>query len=91
MPQILLYFVIILSIVLLIHMIRLSIMYKLLFQIIDDVYERRMKLLNSSVKYSDVESEIESIVYPNISATYSNLKWYKPWERPSTLIIYDKD
>ena len=29
--------------------------------------------------------------YPDINQSYKNLKWYKPWERPSTLVVFDKE
>jgi hypothetical protein len=28
--------------------------------------------------------------YPDVGATYNNLKWYTPWKSTSSLIVYNK-
>lgn len=65
------------------QLVRLQFLSKALQGVIDETYENRMANLGSSRK--------EEYQYPNVDATYKNLKWYKPWERPSTLIVYDKE
>ena len=65
------------------QLIRLEFLFRVLRDAIDEIYENRMANLGSVRK--------EEYQYPNVDATYKNLKWYKPWERPSTLIVYDKE
>ena len=35
--------------------------------------------------------EVTKIPYPSIDKSYKNLKWYKPWERPSTLVVFEEE
>lgn len=70
-----------------IQLIRLHFLSKIIHFAIDETFSRRMAALDSGVKHP----EFESIKYPDIDATYANLKWYKPWQRPSTLLVYDKE
>jgi hypothetical protein len=60
------------------EMIRLKILSGIVRKAIDETFEKRM-------------AGDYSCQYPNIDATYDGLKWYKPWERPSTLLVYDKE
>ena len=70
-----------------IQLVRLHFLSKIIHFAIEETYDRRRAALDSGVKYLDVQS----ITYPDIDATYANLKWYKPWQRPSTLLVYDKE
>lgn len=65
------------------QLVRLQFLSRVLRDAIDETHENRMSNLGSA--------RIDEYPYPNINATYKNLKWYKPWERPSTLIVYDKE
>ena len=71
-----------------IHTVRLHFLSKAIHFAIDETFERRRAALNSGVNYSEVKS---TITYPDVDATFDNLKWYRPWQRPSTLIVYDKE
>lgn len=71
-----------------IQLARLSFLSNDLQKIIDEVYENRMAAIKSGKTWTEIQGTIN---YPDITATYNNLKWYKPWERTSTLIVYDKD
>lgn len=66
------------------QMIRVHFLSKTLSGVIDHTHELRVKALND-------KAPLTPLPYPNIDATYNNLKWYKPWQRPSTLIVYDKE
>lgn len=71
-----------------INIIRIEMLSNNLQKIIDEVYENHM----AAIKTGKTRTEIkDTINYPDIHASYNNLKWYKPWERPSTLIVYDKE
>lgn len=70
-----------------IQFIRLNLLSKEIHRILDDVYERRMAGLKNKVPYDEC---VMSNPYPDIDATYGNLKWTTFWKRPSTLIVYDK-
>ena len=70
-----------------IQIIRLRYLSKEIHRILDDVYERRMAGLKNKVSYDEC---VMSNPYPDIDATYNNLKWTTFWKRPSTLIVYDK-
>lgn len=57
----------------------------------------RAEISNTSQKRTDVIArggsweEVTKIPYPDINQSYKNLKWYKPWERPSTLVAFEKE
>lgn len=67
-----------------VQLIRLSILSSVVRHAIDDTFERRMSTIGTN-------TDPYQYPYPDIDATYSGLKWYKPWERPSTLLVYDKN
>jgi hypothetical protein len=68
-------------ILLIVQMIRLHFLSKLISQAINDTFERRMSTIGTT-------DDPYKIPYPDIDATYNGLKWYKPWERPSTLLVF---
>jgi hypothetical protein len=68
-------------ILLIVQMIRLHFLSKLVRETIDDTFEKRMSTIGST-------NDPYKIPYPDIDATYNGLKWYKPWERPSTLLVF---
>lgn len=57
----------------------------------------RAEISNTAQKRNDVIArggsweEVTMIPYPDIDQSYKNLKWYKPWERPSTLVVFEKE
>lgn len=71
-----------------IQLIRIHFLSRNLSKVLDDVFSQREAASLSGMRWSEIQ---QTIKYPDIAATYDNLKWYKPWERPSTLIVYDKD
>ena len=71
-------------ILLIVQMIRLHFLSKLIRQAINDTSEKRMSTIGTT-------DDPYKIPYPDIDATYNGLKWYKPWERPSTLLVFNKD
>lgn len=70
-----------------VQLVRVQLLSKAIHRVIDETFDRRKAVLDAGGKYQ----EATLITYPNIDATYANLKWYKPWQRPSTLIVYDKE
>ena len=56
----------------------------------------RAEISNTAQKRADIIArggsweEVTKIPYPDIDQSYKNLKWYKPWERPSTLVAFDE-
>lgn len=71
-----------------VQLIRLSFLSREVHRIIDDVFEKRMAGLRSGKNYED---SIRGAQYPDIDATYDNLRWYTFWRRPSTLIVLEKE
>ena len=59
-----------------------------LLKIIEDVYQKRMAAVKKNKTLDDI---VRDYKYPDIDLTYANLKWYKPWEPISNLIVYEKD
>lgn len=51
------------------------------------VGDERMDIIKNGGSWEDVEK----VKYPDIDRSHRNLKWYKLWERPSTLIVFEKD
>lgn len=57
----------------------------------------RAEISNTAQKRADIIArggsweEVTTIPYPDIDQSYKNLKWYKPWERPSTLVAFEKE
>lgn len=82
--NILQFFAIGLLIVSIVQMARTHFLSKALQIEIDETHRLRVAALESGNAYHNIN-------YPNIDATYANLKWYKLWQRPSTLIVYDKE
>lgn len=78
------FFAIGLMLVSFVQLVRIQFLSKAIRAAIDITHERRMDTINTGRTWVDIP-------YPNIDATYRNLKWYKPWERPSTLLVYDKE
>lgn len=71
-----------------IQFVRLNLLSKEIKRIIDDVYERRMAGIKNKLSYNEC---VAANPYPDIDATYDNLKWTTFWRRPSTLIVFDKE
>lgn len=71
-----------------IQFVRLNLLSKEIGRIVDDVYERRMAGLKNKLSYDEC---VAANPYPDIDATYNNLKWTTFWRRPSTLIVFDKE
>lgn len=71
-----------------VQLVRLSFLSREVHRIIDDVFERRMTALRAGKNYED---SIRGAQYPDIDATYDNLRWYTFWRRPSTLIVLEKE
>lgn len=70
--------------ILMVQMVRLQILSRIVRIAIDETYNKRMATIGTGENAYQYR-------YPNIDATYDGLKWYKPWERPSTLVVYDKE
>lgn len=70
-----------------VQLIPLGFLSKEVHRIIDDVFDRRMAATRSGMSYEETE---RSIPYPDIDATYDNLRWYTFWRRPSTLVVFEK-
>lgn len=70
-----------------VQFVRVHFLSKAVHRVIDETFDRRKAVLDAGGKYE----EVTLIPYPNIDATYNGLKWYKPWQRPSTLIVYDEE
>lgn len=57
----------------------------------------RAEISNTAQKRTDIIArggsweEVTMVRYPDINQSYKNLKWYKPWERPSTLVVFEKE
>lgn len=51
------------------------------------VGDERMDIIKNGGSWEDVEK----VKYPDIDQSHRNLKWYKPWERPSTLVAFEKE
>ena len=64
-----------------IQLIRIQFLSKVVRKAIYETFENRTANRDSYQKFP----------YPDIDATYASLKWYKPWQRPSTLLVYDKE
>ena len=67
-----------------IQLIRLHFLSRIIHSAIDETFENRMATIGT-------DRSANAYTYPDIDATYANLKWYKPWQRPSTLLVYDKE
>lgn len=70
-----------------IYLIRLQILTGEILRITDEIYEKRMSSLFNKELYYEC---IANTPYPDVEATYNNLKWYTFWKRPSTLIVFEK-
>lgn len=67
-----------------IQLIRLHFLSSLVRKAIGNTFAKRMSTIGTA-------NDPYQYPYPDIDATYDGLKWYKPWERPSTLLVYDKN
>lgn len=54
---------------------------------INRVGDERMDIIKNGGSWEDVEK----VKYPDIDQSHRNLKWYKLWERPSTLVVFEKE
>lgn len=70
-----------------IQLIRVQMMSNVLKAEIKAISNRRQAILTNGGSWNDVSD----VSYPDISQCYKNLKWYKPWERPSTLLVFEKE
>lgn len=71
-----------------IQFVRLNLLSKEIGRIVDDVYEKRMAGYKNNLSYDEC---VAANPYPDIDATYDNLKWTTFWRRPSTLIVFNKE
>lgn len=71
-----------------VQLIRLHFLSTSLSKVLKETFDKREAASLAGMRWSEIQ---QTIKYPDIDATYNNLKWYKLWERPSTLIVYDKD
>ena len=67
-----------------VQVLRTHFLSKVVREAVDETFELRRAAIDSGNRH-------HNITYPDIDATYANLKWYKPWQRPSTLLVYDKE
>lgn len=71
-------------IICMVQLVRLQFLSRLVRKAIDETYDKRMATIGTNEDHRKYQ-------YPDIDATYNGLKWYKPWQRPSTLLVYDKE
>lgn len=71
-------------IICMVQLVRLQFLSRLVRRAIDETYDKRMATIGT-------DRDAYQYRYPDIDATYNGLKWYKPWQRPSTLLVYDKE
>jgi hypothetical protein len=68
-----------------VQIIRLEHLSDTLDVIINETHEKR-KL---AIKNPDI-FDFTKFPYPDVGATYNNLKWYTPWKSSSSMIVYNK-
>ncbi len=74
-------------VVCLIQLVRLQLLSKAVRAAIDDAADKRQEIIDNGGTWE----EVRTIPYPDIGQCYDSLKWYKPWERPSTLVTFEKE
>lgn len=65
------------------QLIRISYLSSTIHGHIDRVFEERMALVRDGRA-----NDSYTIPYPDVERSYANLKWYKFWQRPSTLVVF---
>ena len=77
--------IVLFSVLLGIQLIRLTILSRMIRASIKEVGQKRQALINTEATWA----EVKQIPYPDIDTSYRNLNFFKPWQRPSSLIVYD--
>lgn len=70
-----------------VQLIRVHFLSKLIQAEVRNTSEKRQAVLASGGSWKDADA----VPYPDINQCYKNLKWYKPWERSSDLVVFEKD
>lgn len=68
-----------------IQVFRLSRLSNTLEKIIDEVHTNRQ------IAIRDPNADFTLFSYPDVNATYKNLKWYTPWKSTDSMIVYNKE
>ncbi len=69
-----------------IHLIRLTLLSRMIRAEIEAVGRQREDMIKNT---NATWAEISQIAYPDIDTSYRNLSFFKPWQRPSSLLVYD--
>jgi hypothetical protein len=67
-----------------VQLIRLGHLSDTLDVIINETHEKRKLAIKTP------GDDFTKFPYPDVGATYNNLKWYTPWKSTSSLIVYNK-
>lgn len=73
------------AIVSVIQIIRISRLSDALEKIIDEIRDNR------KLGVDPRSGDLSKLRYPDVNASYNNLKWYTPWKSTSSLIVYNKE
>lgn len=71
---------------------RVTILHNTLMNRLNEGHEKRMDIISNfkGNSYDDLQRAVDAIPYPDVHASYANLKWYKFWESPRNLVVMEK-